>query len=172
MNTRIITALSLLLSVYSLQADEYHVAKDGQDANAGTAKQPLRTIQAAADKAQPGDTITVHTGVYRERVNPPRGGTSDAQRITYQAADGEAVIIKGSEVVTGWTPAGNDVWQVVLPNAFFGDFNPFADGIQGHWFNGRGRKHHSGAVYLNGHWLTEAATKEAQIGRASCRERV
>jgi len=152
------------LSVCSLQAAEYHVAKDGHDTNSGSVEQPLLTIQAAAEKAQPGDTITVHEGIYRERINPPHGGTSDAQRITYRAADGEAVIIKGSEVVTGWTKAEKDVWQVVLPNSFFGDFNPFGTRIQGHWFNGRGRKHHSGAVYLNGHWLTEAATKDKLFG--------
>ena len=29
--------------------------------------------------------------------------------------------------------------------------------IAGDWFNPKGRDHHTGAVYLNGHWLTEAA---------------
>ena len=171
MKTIYTTALSLLFSVCSLQAAEYHVAKNGQDANAGSAKQPLVTIQAAADKAQPGDVITVHEGIYRERINPPRGGTSDAQRITYRAADGEEVVIKGSEVVTGWTRDVKDVWQVVLPNSFFGDFNPFGNRIRGHWFNGGGRKHHSGAVYLNGHWLIEAETKEKLFGTEKCEKK-
>ena len=58
--------------------------------------------------AQPGDTVTIHEGIYRERINPPRGGTSDAKRITYQAASGEKVIIKGSEVVKGWKKLKND----------------------------------------------------------------
>lgn len=163
-NIRQMTLTALLFTIgtaCSLYGTEYHVSPNGLDSNQGFPSEPLLTIQAAADKAQPGDTVTVHAGIYRERVNPPRGGTSDAQRITYRAADGEDVIIKGSEVVTGWTQAGNDVWQVVLPNSFFGDFNPFGDPIQGHWFDGKGRKHHSGAVYLNGHWLAEAETKEA-----------
>ena len=69
-------------------AAEIHVAVDGKDANPGTLSAPLRTIQRAADLARPGDVITVHAGVYRERVNPPRGGESDAKRITYQAAPG------------------------------------------------------------------------------------
>ena len=34
----------------SLQAAEYHVSPSGQDANAGSAKQPLLTIQAAEAK--------------------------------------------------------------------------------------------------------------------------
>jgi hypothetical protein len=45
----------------------------------------------------------VHAGEYREWVKPQRGGLSDQRRITYQAAGGEHVIIKGSERITGWT---------------------------------------------------------------------
>ena len=67
-------------------ARELHVATTGDDAHPGTAEQPLRAIQAAADRAQPGDTVTVQAGTYRERVDPPRSGTSDTNRITYQAA--------------------------------------------------------------------------------------
>ena len=76
------------------------------------AQRPFRTIQRAAELAQPGDVITVHEGVYRERINPPRGGESDAQRIVYQAAPGEKVEIKGSEVVKNWVKVQDDVWKV------------------------------------------------------------
>src|SRR4051794_40537738 len=83
----------------TLQAGEYHVARDGDDANLGTRAAPLRTIQHAAELARAGDVITVHEGIYHERVNPPRGGESDARRIVFQAAPGEAAEIRGSEVV-------------------------------------------------------------------------
>lgn len=136
---------------------EYHVAPSGDDANSGSASQPLRTIPAAARSARPGDVITVHEGVYRERINPPRGGTSDQKRITYQAKPGEKVVIKGSEVIKGWQKTENETWKVTIANDFFGDFNPYDDLIRGDWFNGKGREHHTGAVYLDGHWLTEAA---------------
>src|ERR1039457_982009 len=81
---------------------EYNVSPQGDDANDGSNSRMLKTISAAAHQAQPGDVITVHGGVYRERINPPRGGESDQKRIVYQAAKGERVAIKGSEVVTGW----------------------------------------------------------------------
>ncbi len=139
---------------------EYHVSSNGDDTNDGSASNTLKTISAAAQKARPGDTVTVHEGVYRERINPPRGGTSDETRIVYRAAPGEKVVVKGSERVTGWKKVQDDTWTVTLPNAFFGDFNPFADVIRGDWFNPKGRKHHTAAVYLNGHWLTEAAKRE------------
>ena len=144
-------------SLTSLHAAELHVAASGNDSNPGTQAAVFRTIQHAADLAQPGDTITVHAGVYRERINPPRGGESDTKRITYQAAPGEKVEIKGSELVKNWVKVQDDVWKVVIPNAFFGTFNPYSDLIHGDWFNAKGRSHHPGAVYLNGDWLTEAA---------------
>jgi alpha-L-arabinofuranosidase len=138
----------------------YHVSVDGLDTNDGSGARPLRTISAASKLAMPGDTVVVHAGVYRERIAPPRGGTSNVDRITYRAADGEAVVIKGSEPVKGWEKVDNDAWKVVIPNGLFGDCNPYSDLIAGDWFDDRGREHHTGAVYLDNHWLTEAVTHD------------
>ena len=67
-----------------------------------------------------GDTVTVHQGVYREWVQPRNSGADVYHRITYRAAEGEEVWIKGSEEVKGWVRQGRtDVWKVVLPNSFF-----------------------------------------------------
>jgi alpha-N-arabinofuranosidase len=147
----------LLLLSRAIQAREYHVSAKGGDTNKGTAKAPFQTISKAAEIAQPGDVITVHEGTYRERIYPPRGGESDTKRIVYRAAPGEKAIIKGSEVIKDWQKVQNDTWKVSIPNSFFVGFNPYSDLIHGDWFNSKGRKHHTGAVYLNGHWLTEAA---------------
>lgn len=138
-------------------AREFHVSVSGDDANDGSAAKPFKTITAAARAAFPGDSITVHAGVYRERVSPPRGGESDAKRIVYQAAPGENVEIKGSEVIKNWQKVQGNTWKVVIPNSFFGDYNPFGDEIRGDWFEPKNRKHHTGAVYLNGDWLIETA---------------
>jgi alpha-N-arabinofuranosidase len=136
----------------------YHVGKHGNDHNNGSSSHPFLTISAAAAVAQLGDVITVHQGVYRERVIPPRGGTSDTKQIVYRAAPGERVQITGAEPVKNWTKAKNDVWKVAISNNFFGHFNPYNDLIHGDWFEPKGRKHHTGAVYLNGDWFIEAAT--------------
>ena len=119
----------LLLSASAVSAAEYHVAVTGNDANTGAKANPFKTISAAANVAEPGDVITVHEGIYRERVNPPRGGTSDRNRITYQAAPGEKVTITGSEPVKGWEKVSGDTWKVTIPNKFFGSYNPFAERI-------------------------------------------
>jgi hypothetical protein len=150
----------LALTISGATAREYHVSATGDDAGDGSAEQPLETISAAALLAQPGDVVTVHAGTYRERVTPPRGGVSDAKRIVYQAAEGEKVEIKGSEVVKGWEKVSGDVWKVTLPNTFFGDRNPYRELIRGDWFNPMKREHHTGDVYLDGVSLWEAARRE------------
>jgi len=151
-------ALLLTLTLASSAAADLHVATTGKDSNPGTSSAPFRTIQHAADLAQPGDTITVHAGVYRERITPPRGGTSNKARIVYQAAPGEKVTITGAEPVGNWTKDQNDTWKTTIPNSLFGSFNPYSDLIHGDWFRDKDRPLHTGAVYLNGDWLTEAAT--------------
>jgi alpha-N-arabinofuranosidase len=149
--------LGALLLAAAAHAATYHVSTGGNDANPGTSAAPFRTIQHAADVAQPGDVVFVHSGIYRERVNPRRGGTSDAKRIVYEAAAGEKVVISGSEEAKHWERVQGDVWKTTLPNAFFGGFNPYNDVIHGDWFNPMGREHHTGEVYLNGKGLVEAA---------------
>jgi len=147
----------LLIAAASLFAcaAELHVAVNGNDSHDGSVRRPFRTISAAAQAAQPGDTITVHQGVYRERITPPRGGTSDQRRIVYRAAPGETPVIKGSEVVRGWTQFLQGVWKVTIPNRFFGTYHPYKDLIAGDWFNDKKRPHHTGEVYLNGKSLWE-----------------
>ncbi|MHC4645128.1 MAG: right-handed parallel beta-helix repeat-containing protein [Planctomycetota bacterium] len=146
------------LLTQTLSAREWHVSVKGSDKNDGSASKPLKTISAAALIAQPGDVITVHSGTYRERINPPRGGESDSKRIVYQAAKGEKVVIKGSEVVTGWKHIRDGVWKVTISNSYFGNYNPYRDLIVGDWFKDNNRVHHTGEVYLNGRSLFEKAS--------------
>jgi hypothetical protein len=152
--------ICLFLLLAPLPAAEIHVSVSGDDASPGSTQRPLRTISAAARLAQPGDTITVHAGTYRERITPPRGGESDSRRITYQAAPGETVWIKGSEVAKDWKPYRGDVWVLTLPKSYFKTYNPYTDLIEGDWFTSKGRPHHTGDVYLNGKALFEAASLE------------
>jgi hypothetical protein len=158
MKTYIINILFFALAAISVQAAEYHVSVKGNDTNAGSETAPFRTINKAAQVAYPGDVITVHAGIYREWVNPPRGGESNEKRIVYRAAPGELVEIKGSEPITNWQKDKDNVWKVVIPNTFFGDYNPYSDLIFGDWFSDHGRKHHTGEVFLNNKSLYEKET--------------
>lgn len=152
----------LLLCSNQLAAKEYHVSPSGSDVNEGSVQHPLRTINAAAQRALSGDTVTVHNGTYREWVNPLNGGDSDKKRIIYRVAEGERAELKGSELISNWEKEkkGKGVWKVTLPNSFFGAYNPYADKIYGDWFENYGREHHTGDVYLNDVSLYETSSLE------------
>ncbi len=152
-----------LLISFTLTAKEYHVSVKGNDSNEGSEQMPFKTIMQAVKFALPGDVITVHAGTYRERVNPIRGGESDAKRIVFRVAPGEKAEIKGSEMIKGWEKDKNGIWKVVIPNSFFGDYNPYKDSIFGDWFNNHGRIHHTGEVFINGKSLYEKETLEKVI---------
>ncbi|MBD8067631.1 right-handed parallel beta-helix repeat-containing protein [Bacillus sp. PS06] len=138
---------------------EYHVAKNGSDTAEGTKENPFLTINKAASVAVAGDTIIVHEGEYREWVKPKHSGLSEYRRVTYQAAVGEKVVIKGSEQIQDWKQVDGTIWEVKLANTFFGEFNPYKEEIFGDWvvYN-PGR--HLGDVYLNGMSFYEAETFE------------
>nr|WP_277991254.1 DUF1565 domain-containing protein [Corallococcus macrosporus] len=56
-----------------------YVSPSGSDSNAGTsASAPLKTLQAALDKATAGTTINLAAGTYRERPTTKRAGTATA----------------------------------------------------------------------------------------------
>jgi len=140
----------------------YHVAKSGVDSNPGTKEHPFLTINAAAHSAIAGDTIIVHEGEYREWVKPQYGGLSENRRIIYQAADGEKVIIKGSERIQSWEHDREGVWKVDLPNTMFGKYNPYKLIVEGDWLLvPEERDAHLGDVYLNGMSFYEAESLES-----------
>ena len=137
-----------------------HVAISGSDSADGSPDNPLRTINQAAARAEPGDRVVVHDGEYREWVRPVRGGLSDSRRIVFEAAEGAHVVIKGSERVTDWEPQGDGVWKAEVPGALFGDFNPFTEELAGDWLLRRADEapKHLGEVYLNGRSLYEVGS--------------
>ena len=138
---------------------EYHVAKTGSDQGQGTLTNPFLTINRAASVAVAGDTITVHEGEYREWVKPKQKGLSDKRRIVYQAAEGEKVVIKGSEHIKDWEHVQDHVWKAVLPNSFFGGYNPYEIEVFGDWLVTMNHRH-LGDVYLNGMSFYEADSFE------------
>lgn len=144
--TIVLTGLGLQHIAAALGAT-YYVAQQhpqASDENPGTADRPFKTISAAAEVLQPGDTVIVDSGVYREHVCPARGGTRSEGMVTYMANPGATVAIRGSEV---WNPAWRlavktaeaIVWQGDLAAELFANsrslfgpadtaFNPFVTG--------------------------------------------
>jgi len=102
-----------------------HVAQrhpNANDQNPGTLESPFLTLNRAAELAMPGETIRVHAGIYRERVDPQRGGTPGAP-ITYEAALGEDVFLRGSDEYRPVWQALTDhpgVFRGAIPASMFG----------------------------------------------------
>lgn len=139
----------------------YHVSKAGRLNAKGTQEDPFLTIQQAADIMVAGDTVLVHEGIYREWVKPANGGISEGKRITYMAAPGEHVVITGAEVAEKLEHVEGTVYKTVIPNAVFGDYNPYTKAIYGDWWCGPfDYEVHTGDVYINGKSYYEAPSLE------------
>ncbi len=105
----------------SASAETYVVSPQGDDTHSGAWGDPLRTISAAAAKAQPGDTVLVREGIYRERVAPPRGGLEGAP-IVYRAEPGKRVVVKGSNLWRpDWMPQGDGIYSARPEESLFDD---------------------------------------------------
>ena len=138
------------------QAAEIHVATTGKDSSPGSQTAPLRTIQRAVDLAQPGDVVTVHEGVYREHINPPRGGESDAKRIVYQAAPGEKVEIKVRRP-SGLGEGSKRHLESDRAQFVFRQLQSVQRSDPRGLVQPKATPASPVAVYLNGQWLVEAA---------------
>jgi len=103
------TACVAMWAANAHAADRY-VSPSGSDSNAGTLLSPYMTIQKAATVAQPGETVFIRAGTYRETVVPAKSGTSSAP-ITFSSYNGEEVILSGGDLVTGWSVHSGDIWK-------------------------------------------------------------
>jgi len=132
-------AMVVLATASPLPATTYWVdqrADNASDENPGSEQAPWKTIGRAgrAGELKPGDQVLIRAGVYREHVEIKVSGEKD-RPITFAAAPGARVVLKGSEIVRGrWTrlagaPAAKepypnafaDVWKVTLDETFFTD---------------------------------------------------
>jgi hypothetical protein len=69
---------------------------------------PLASLTRACAIAQPGETIILRGGVYRETLRPGSDG------VTVRAMEGESVTISGADRVEGWKREGDDGWSAPL----------------------------------------------------------
>ncbi|MCP4645441.1 MAG: hypothetical protein GY851_33665 [bacterium] len=121
---------SLILCCGMTQALEFHIAPDGDDANAGTAAAPFATLHRAQEAtrslksegelASPVD-IVLRKGRYHLHdtlvLGPEDSGTPEAP-IVWRAAPSETVILSGGRPITGvWQTDDGKTWHVDVPEA-------------------------------------------------------
>ena len=93
--------LFLFLSTFT-EGKTLYVSVDGNDNKQGTQSDPFKSISQASKLAEPGDTIFVMNGIYRERVAPPKSGT-EGKPITYKKVNSSVKsLLRGSDE---WSPS-------------------------------------------------------------------
>jgi hypothetical protein len=106
--------LLIPLAASSASAATYCVATTGRDSNPGTLSQPWRTVQNAANKLLPGDTVLVRGGIYREAVSVNVSGSdTPGGVITFANYPGETPVLDGSTLTV---PADSDTGLFYLNN--------------------------------------------------------
>ncbi len=120
----------------------------------------FRTIRDAARLAQAGDTVRIHTGVYRESVTVTADGTA-ARPITFEAAPGANVVVTGADRLTGWQrePGPDNVYSVAWPYSFIGGPTHAHPDDDYHLLIGRAEQ-----VFAGGYLLTQTL-RRGQLGR-------
>ena len=113
--------LCAVLLAGALGGAELYVSPSGSDDNSGSSKAPFATIGKAAAVAQPGDTVRIGPGLYREQLTFTRSGKEGAP-VTFAGTRGKkgeflTVIEPPGENLSRWTRApevGPEVWKAPL----------------------------------------------------------
>ena len=97
--SRIFLAATLLLGAPLARAATYHVAPAPLPDVPAEAQ--FRTINEAASRVAPGDSVLIHGGTYRESVNVNASGTR-ALPIRFASVPNERVVISGADKMETW----------------------------------------------------------------------
>jgi len=74
----------------------------------GSPAVPLASLAKVCEMAQPGETIILRGGIYREILAPKNDG------VTIHAMDGEKVTISGADLIEGWKREADGGWSAAL----------------------------------------------------------
>jgi hypothetical protein len=85
---------------------------------------PLASLAKVCAIAQPGETIVLRGGVYREVLAPKNDG------VTIRALPGEKVTISGADLIEGWQRQADGSWSAPLaaePKKVLRDGQPWGE---------------------------------------------
>lgn len=110
----------------------YGTANDNN--NGLTLTTPLKTISRGVVLAQPGDTVYVRAGTYREQLAVYKSGSAGLP-ITIENYNNEIVTVKGTALLTGWTQHSGNIYKTTLPSTMniaarpYGNNQIFINGV-------------------------------------------
>ena len=118
------------------------VNSGAMDSGAGDALHPYRTLKYAMAQMKPGDTLNIGSAVYRVSIIFP-GVTWGALPAVIQPMGNGPVLIKGSDIVTGWTALGGGLFVR----------NGWTVNSQQVFFNGVALKQIAGKIWTSDPWI-------------------
>lgn len=83
---------------------------------------PLATLARACEIAEPGETVILRGGVYRETLRPKHN------RVAIRAMPGETAVITGADLIEGWKREPDGSWSAPLeshPSRILRDGEPW-----------------------------------------------
>ncbi|MDP3881389.1 MAG: DUF1565 domain-containing protein, partial [Nanoarchaeota archaeon] len=92
----IIVLMVMFFGLRFSSAFDYYVGPNGGDWNSGSQSLPFRTIQKALNVAQPGDTVNLMSGEYRENIRSIRDGLPE-KPIKVKGSENSLLKISGSD---------------------------------------------------------------------------
>jgi hypothetical protein len=109
------------IKVVAPRGDNVHVSTSGSDSSGnGSASKPFKSIRRAQSSADPGDTILIRPGTYKEEIRLDKSGTSE-KPITFKAADGPGTVTidaDGREYLAVPDYAGAGKWTTFIGITF------------------------------------------------------
>ena len=184
MKSNILALLNIIVLTSSGFTGKIYVSNNSDEIQNGTKQFPYSSIGQASKIAQPGDTILVLEGVYRERVTPSRSGES-GKPIVFMGEPNKKVVIKGSEIwQPQWTNEGRGIYSAKPDEILFNDLaddypdshNPFKVNLSSTPYERQGRREYErgfggdttmvytcGQIFVNGRQFTEVPYKDELI---------
>jgi len=127
----------LIVSTTQVSAADYYVATNGSDSNQGSKEQPFKSIQVAADKMKPGDTVYIRGGNYFEQVNLSRVNGSKDKPFTFQAYHNEKVTLDGTIAIKQkWQKHTGNIYKTTLTQPIWQLFVNDKSMTSARWPNG------------------------------------
>lgn len=105
---------SLIIFVYSNSyAKTVYVSNIGNDLNDGSVNSPYLTFDKAVSVMSPGDVCIIREGIYEQQLNVSKNGSAN-NFLTFKAADGENVEIKGTTSINGWQLHSGNIYKTTV----------------------------------------------------------
>lgn len=109
------TFLAFLFCCFAVQtlranSRQWYVSPSGSDTNDGSLGAPFKTLAKGVQGLQPGDTLWLRAGTYRETLAPTNSGAGSAP-IIIAAYNNEDVTISGCDTINGpWSLTSNGIY--------------------------------------------------------------